>query len=347
MSADPARLALSIVIPLYRDQDALGPIFERCGAVMDKIEGGAELVLVDDGGLDAATPRAVTMARDFRHPVQVLRLARNFGQHPAVFAGLGASRGDVVVVLDSDLQYPPEDIPILLEAMDDEHPVVSGYRVDRQDPFPRKFITRFLTNYLNRRTGANMRDFGSMFRAYDRSTVELMLTFTERHRYVPAVVAWLGVPIKEVPISHQPRAEQGSRYRLSALVELTLDLITGYSVFPLRVVTAIGLVGSLIGLAATVGFALYRLIAGQGLTHTASAFAMVFFLMTVQLVLLALTGEYVGRVYTEAKGRPYFVIRDRYDTAGIAEEPPPPGEAQTGAQAGSQQELRGGTDREG
>jgi undecaprenyl-phosphate 4-deoxy-4-formamido-L-arabinose transferase len=308
--------ALSIVIPLYRDQDALAPIFERCGAVMDEIDGGAELVLVDDGGLDAATPRAVVMARDFRHPVQIIRLARNFGQHPAVFAGLAASRGDAVVVLDSDLQYPPEDIHLLLEAMDDEHPVVSGYRADRKDPFPRRFITHFLTSYLNKRTGAKLRDFGSMFRVYNRATVELMLTFTERHRYVPAVVAWLGVPIKEVPISHQARAVQGSRYRLSALVELTLDLITGYSVFPLRVVTAIGLLGSVVGLCATVGFALYRLIAGQGIADVTSAFALVFFLLTVQLVLLAMTGEYVGRVYTEAKGRPYYLVRDRYELCG-------------------------------
>jgi undecaprenyl-phosphate 4-deoxy-4-formamido-L-arabinose transferase len=323
--------ALSIVIPLYRDQDALVAIFERCGAVMDGIEGGAELVLVDDGGLDATTPRAVALAKQFRHPVQILRLARNFGQHPAVFAGLDASHGNVVVVLDSDLQYPPEDIRLLLGAMDDAHPVVSGYRADRQDPLARRLITRILTNYLNRRTGAKLRDFGSMFRAYDRATVELMLTFTERHRYVPAVVAWLGVPIKEVPISHQPRTAQGSRYRLSALVELTLDLITGYSVFPLRVVTALGVVGSIIGLAATVGFGIYRLTAGQSVSATTSAFALVFFLLAIQLIVLALTGEYVGRVYTEAKGRPYYLVRDRIsiprDDETVSREP---GSTETG-----------------
>lgn len=287
---------------------------------MDQIEGGAELVLVDDGGLDAATPRAVAMARKFRHPVQVVRLSRNFGQHPAVFAGLEASRGDVVVVLDSDLQYQPEDIHILLDAMDEDYPVVSGYRADRQDPFPRKYVTRFLTNYLNKRTGTKLRDFGSMFRAYNRETVELMLSFTERHRYVPAVVAWLGVPIKEVPISHQARAEQGSRYRFGALVELTLDLVTGYSVFPLRVVTLIGLFGSLVGLAAAVGFTVYRLIAGVGSAGAASAFALVFFLLTVQLILVAMTGEYVGRIYTESKNRPYYVVRDRYEIEGVDRE---------------------------
>jgi undecaprenyl-phosphate 4-deoxy-4-formamido-L-arabinose transferase len=305
-------IAVSIVIPLYRDQDALGAIFERCGAVMDKLNGRAELVLVDDGGLDATTPMALSRARQYRHPVQVVRLARNFGQHPAVFAGLSAAQGEVIVTLDSDLQYPPEDIPALIAAMDESHPVVSGYRADRQDPRMRRLITRALTRYLNRRTGAMLCDFGSMFRAYDRKTVDLMLTITERHRYVPGVVAWLGIPIKEIPISHQPRGENGSHYRLSALVDMTLDLITGYSVFPLRVVTAVGMGAAVVGLLATLGFAIYRIAVGEAVSGTTSAFALVFFLIAVQLLLLAAIGEYVGRVYTEAKGRPYFLVRDRY-----------------------------------
>jgi len=307
------RPQLSIVIPLYRDEDSLEAIFDRCGAVMDDVPGGAELVLVDDGGLDATTPRALARARGFRHPVQIVRLARNFGQHPAVFAGLSAATGQVIVTLDSDLQYPPEEIPTLLAAMDDDHPVVSGYRADRKDPMMRRVITRTLTRYLNRRTGATLRDFGSMFRAYDRATVELMLTLTERHRYVPAVVAWLGIPIREIPVSHHGRGAAGSRYRLPALVDMTLDLITGYSVFPLRVVTVIGMFAALIGLASTVGFTVYRIVAGEAVSGTTSAFALVFFLITVQLLLLAGIGEYVGRVYTEAKGRPYFLVRDHYD----------------------------------
>jgi undecaprenyl-phosphate 4-deoxy-4-formamido-L-arabinose transferase len=312
------RPVLSIVIPLYRDEDSLVPIFERCGAILDAYAPGSELVLVDDGGMDAATPRAVAMAEDYRHPVSVVRLARNFGQHPAVFAGLAESRGEVVVTLDSDLQYPPEDIPKLVREVTPETPVASGYRADRRDPWSRKLITGTLTGWLNSRTGANLRDFGSMFRAYDRATVDLMLQFTERHRYVPAVVAWLGVPITEVPIDHAPRGEAGSRYRLGALVDMTLDLITGYSVFPLRVVTAVGVLTSLVGFLFSVAFLLYRVAVGDGISGTVSAFALVFALSGVQLLLLAMVGEYVGRVYTEAKARPYFVVRDSHRLGGSA-----------------------------
>jgi undecaprenyl-phosphate 4-deoxy-4-formamido-L-arabinose transferase len=297
-----------VVIPLYHDEAALEEIFARCGRVMDAVEGGAELVLVDDGGLDRTTPRAVELARDFRHPTTVVRLSRNFGQHAAVFAGLAHARGSAIATLDSDLQYPPEDLPAMLAHLSPGYPVVSGYRANRQDPWSRRVITGALTRWLNRRTGANLRDFGSMFRVYDRATVDLMLTFTERHRYVPAVVAWLGVPIKEVPVAHAPRGTRGSHYRVATLVELMIDLITGYSVFPLRVLTALGLLGALAGFVATISFAIYRLVVGGGGAGTVSAFALLFALLTVLLLIVALVGEYVGRIYSEAKARPYYVV---------------------------------------
>jgi undecaprenyl-phosphate 4-deoxy-4-formamido-L-arabinose transferase len=299
---------LSLVIPLYRDEDALEQIFSRCERVLEEVDGGGELVLVDDGGFDRTTPRALELARTARHPTTVVRLARNFGQHAAVFAGLAHARGDAVATLDSDLQYPPEELPGMLRELSPEYPVVSGYRASRRDPFVRRTITRVLTRWLNRKTGVALRDFGSMFRIYDRPTVDLMLTFTERHRYVPAIVAWLGVPIKEVPIAHQARTERGSHYRIGGLVEMTLDLITGYTVFPLRVLTLLGLMASVLGFVGTVAFALYRLVVGAGGAGTVSAFALIFALLTVQLLIVALIGEYVGRVYSEAKARPYYVV---------------------------------------
>jgi len=302
------RPGLSLVIPLYRDEAALEQIFARCEPVLEAVEGGGELVLVDDGGLDRTTPRALELARALRHPTTVVRLARNFGQHAAIFAGFAHARGAAVATLDSDLQYQPEEIPALLRELSPQYPVVSGYRANRRDPFPRRAITRLLTRWLNHKTGARLRDFGSMFRVYDRATVDLMLTFTERHRNVPAIVAWLGVPVKEVPIAHQPRAERGTHYRIGALVEMMLDLVTGYAVFPLRALTTLGLAASLAGFLGTVGLALYRVLVGGGPSGTVSAFALIFALLTVQLLIVALIGEYVGRVYSEAKGRPYYVV---------------------------------------
>lgn len=320
--------ALSVVIPCYRDVAALPQIFEQLAPVLDGVAGGAELVLVDDGSGDGTAERAIELAREFPHPVSVVRLVRNFGQHPAVFAGLEHSRGSVVVTMDSDLQYPPEEIPRLMGELSPEFPVVSGYRAERRDPWPRRAITRVLTHWLNRQTKTRLRDFGSMFRAYDRSVVDRMLQVTERHRYVPAVVAWLGVPVKEVPVKHRARAEQGSRYRLGALVEMLLDLVTGYAVFPLRVVTFLGFIASMMGLIATLIFLVYRVVVGSGVSGTVSAFALLFFLAGVQLLIMALLGEYVGRIYTEAKGRPYYMVGDVTHNAPHAAGGPP---ARTGA----------------
>ncbi len=305
---DASPIGLSIVIPLYRDQDALAAIFQRCAPILDAQADGGELVLVDDGGLDLTTPRALELAQAFDHPTTVVRLARNFGQHPAIFAGLAYARGERVVTLDSDLQYPPEEIPKLLSELGSDYPVVSGYRLERQDPIVRRLITRILTRWLNKQTRTNLHDYGSMFRAYDRKTVDLMIRFTERHRYVPAVVAWLGVPIKEVPIRHAARNESGSRYRISTLVDMVLDLVTGYSVFPLRILSVLGLIASICGFIGTISFLVYRVVVGAGVSGTVSAFALVFALLGVLLLLVTLIGEYVGRIYSEAKARPYFVV---------------------------------------
>jgi undecaprenyl-phosphate 4-deoxy-4-formamido-L-arabinose transferase len=309
-------LGLSIVIPLYRDAEALPEIFTRCEPILAAQEDGGELVLVDDGGLDRTTPIALQLAESFPHPTTIVRLTRNFGQHPAVFAGLANARGERVVTLDSDLQYPPEEIPKLLDALGSEYPVVSGYRANRRDPPGRRLITRIITRWLNAQVNTDLRDFGSMFRAYDHRTVDLMLAFTERHRNVPAVVAWLGVPVKEVAVVHQPRGKRGSRYRLSMLIEMFFDLITGYSVFPLRLLTGIGLVGSLGGFVTAVGLFIYRVTVGSGGAGTVSAFALVFALLAVLLLLVAMMSEYVGRIYSEAKARPYYVVGAVHHTKG-------------------------------
>ena len=301
---------VSIVIPCYRDEAGMGQIFERLGPVLDDLCDRAELVLVEDGSPDRTGELAVEMAASFRHPTTVVRLARNFGQHAAVFAGFEHARGAVVVTMDSDLQYLPEEIPLLVEQLEGDYKVVSGYRANRRDPFPRSLITKGLTWWLARRTGTKIKDFGSMFRAYDRSVVDQLLRFQERRRLVTALVAWLGVPVKEIPVTHEARGEGGSRYRLRALVDMLLDLLTGYSTFPLRAVTVTALLAAMAGFGATLGLALYRVLVGGGGAGAVSAFALLFALVTVQLVLTAIVGEYIGRVYVEVKERPHFLVRE-------------------------------------
>lgn len=269
-----------------------------------------ELVLVDDGSNDGTSTLATELGRDYPFPTTVVRLVRNFGQHPAVFAGFEHCRGDVVVTMDSDLQYPPEEIPRLVGELSPEFPVVSGARSQRADPWARRVITRTLSRWLSRKTGSALSDYGSMFRAYERRVVDDLLRFREQRRFVPALVGWLGVPVKEIPVEHHARGERGSRYRLAPLVDMFLDLITGYATFPLRLVTVAGIVGAVLGMLATLSLLVYRIVVGQGPSGLVTAFALLFFLLGVQLFILGLMGEYIGRIYVEAKGRPYYLVGD-------------------------------------
>ena len=307
---------VSIVIPCFRDEDNIRTLLERLEPTIASIAGGAEVVLVDDGSPDLTGDRAIEEGARYPHPVTVVRLARNFGQHPAVFAGLAAARGSVVVTCDSDLQYPPDQIPVLLAALDDRHPVASGYREDRKDPLSRRMLTRLLTGWLGRRTGQELRDYGSMFRAYKRPVVDAMLQITEQHRFVPAIPSWLGFRVKEVPVQHAPRGEQGSRYRLSSLASLFLDLVTSYAVSPLRALSGVAALAAFLGFVATLAFTIYRIVLGDGVSGTVSAFALIFFLLAIQLLVLALMSEYVGRIFVETKRRPYYVVRSTVVAGG-------------------------------
>jgi len=302
--------SVSVLIPLYRDEQSIQPLLARLEPVLHELGDAAEVVLVDDGSPDRTGPVADALAREYPHPVTVVHLARNFGQHPAVFAGFEHCRGDVVVTMDSDLQYAPEDIPRLLGELSPEVSVVSGYRYGRADPWLRRIISTTLSRWLSRATGSQLRDYGSMFRAYDRSVVTQLLRFRERRRFVPALVGWLGVPVKEIPVPHEPRGAGGSRYRLGPLVDMFLDLITGYATFPLRILTVLGFAGAVLGFAASVSLLIYRIVSGTGPSGLVSAFGLVFFLLGVQLFIVGLIGEYVGRVYIEAKDRPYYIVRE-------------------------------------
>lgn len=307
---DVTNVEVSIVVPCYRDEQTLPTLFARLEPVVAALGRRVELVLVDDGSPDRTGAVAEELARSAPFPVTVVRLLRNFGQHAALFAGFGVSQGSIVVTMDSDLQYPPEEIGKLLAGLDDDFPVVSGYRRDRRDPSFRRLVTFVLGAWLRRQTNTTLRDFGSMFRAYDRRVVDRLNEFREQRRFVPALVAWLGVPVREIPVDHEPRGPAGSRYRFSALVDMLLDLVTGYSIFPLRSAVVLGLAGAGIGFAATTGFAVYRVVIGAGVSRLVSAFAAVFFLLGIQLLILALIGEFVGRIYTEARGRPYYIVRE-------------------------------------
>jgi undecaprenyl-phosphate 4-deoxy-4-formamido-L-arabinose transferase len=216
--------ALSVVVPCYRDEALLPRLLARLGPVLECWPGPAELVLVDDGSPDRTAERARALAAGAGHPLTVVRLARNCGQHAALMTGLEVSRGEVVVTLDSDLRYPPEQIAALTDPLSAESPVVAGVRVGRTDPRSRRAVTRLLSWWIGRRSGTHVRDVGCMFRAYERGVVEQLVALRDPRPFISAMTARLGVTVTEVPISETGDASE-TRYSRAALVRLFLDAI--------------------------------------------------------------------------------------------------------------------------
>ena len=297
----------SIVVPCYRDAANVENLVERLCAVLPP---DGELVLVDDGSRDGtlAAVRQATSHVLAGQTLTAVRLVRNVGQHGAVIAGMRTASGRVIVTLDSDLQYPPDEIETLTAALRDDVSIVCGVREERRDPMVRRAITGLLGWWIFRQTGQRLADAGSMFRAYDRRAVDLILAYPERRPYLPMMAAWLGIPVAEVAVRHEPRGEQGSRYRLSTLLDLVFDLVTGYALSPLRFISAIALTGAAAGFVTTFGLVLYRLLQGTGPSGLISVVAGLFFLQAVVLALLTTLAETVGRMYLDTRGHPRYVI---------------------------------------
>lgn len=309
--------AVSVVVPCYRDGESMAGLVAALTPVIASLPDGSELVLVDDGSPDATFVRACEETASTPFPTRVVRLARNFGQHAAVIAGLEHARCPRVVIMDSDLQYPPEEIPRLVDELGDGVHVAAGYREDRRDPPLRRLASRLLNRWISRRTGVQIRDVGCMFRAYDRVAVDLLLSMPERHKFLPALVAWLGLETVDVPITHAARSEQGSRYRWGPLLDLFFDIVTGYSTSPTRRLAVLGTLLAMVSFSATAVLLVYRLVVGAGVSGTITVFAVVFLLLGTQLLLTAVLAEYIGRIYAEAQQRPIHVVGTVVDRDGV------------------------------
>ena len=303
----------SVVIPLYNDASTLPLLHERVSAVMQSLGQPYEIVYVDDGSADDTfNIMSETHERDPFH-VRCIRLMRNFGQHPAVTAGFDHAAGEIIITLDSDLQNPPEEIPKLLDKLDEGYDVVTGWRQVRHDPWMRKLPSRFINWVIASTTGVKLHDYGCMLRVYRRHVVQLLNQCGESRRFITALTSWLGVSIAEVPVRHEAASLRGSRYNYRRLIRMTLDLVTGYSLVPIHLVTALGLVMASVGIAAGLFLLGWRIVFGVNPTGLSSFVALLLVLFGIQLAGMGVIGEYIGRIYTEVQGRPYYLIRTLLD----------------------------------
>ncbi len=305
---------ISVVIPVYNEQDNLDPLFSRLMAVMDRTGKPFEILFVNDGSRD----RSGAMLKEFhtRRPeqVRVIDFNGNFGQHMAIMAAFERCRGDVVVTLDADLQNPPEEIPKLLAAIDAGHDVVGGFRKNRKDTFFRKYASMLINAIRAKITNIRMKDQGCMLRAYRKNIVESIVASEETSTFIPALAYSYAADPAEVEVEHGARAAGESKYRLYDLIRLNFDLMTGFSVVPLQAFTLFGMVVSLFSTLFVIFLFIRRLIVGPEAEGVFTLFAILYFLVGVGIMGLGIIGEYIGRIYKEVRRRPRFVIRKVYET---------------------------------
>ncbi len=301
---------VSVVIPVYNESANLRALWQRLKPVMEGLGRPWEVVLIDDGSRDDSLDILRSIAEAEQGRVRVIELARNFGQHSAILAGFRHVRGDVVVTLDADLQNPPEDIPRLLDAIDQGNDVVGGWREERHDESWRRHASRLHNRLTSLIVGVPMHDYGCMLRAYRRHIVDTVVECDEKAAFVPALANSFARKVTEIRVGHSARAEGKSKYNLLRLANLSLNLITGFSLLPIQALSLTGLAIFVLDAAFAMLLLAHRLIYGpqqEGAMWT--LFSVLFLFVGLIFLALGLIGEYVGRIYIEVRRRPTYIVR--------------------------------------
>jgi undecaprenyl-phosphate 4-deoxy-4-formamido-L-arabinose transferase len=299
---------LSVVIPVYNEEDVLDALFARLYPALDALGISYEILFVNDGSRDRS-PAMLADQYEVRPDVtRVILLDGNFGQHRALLAGFAHTRGKRVVTLDADLQNPPEDIKLLLDEMDKGHDYVGSIRRQRNDSLWRHVASRLMNRTREKLTKIKMTDQGCMLRAYDRRIINTINRCRETHTFIPALAYSFSRSPAEVVVGHEERAAGESKYSLYSLIRLNFDLITGFSVVPLQWFSMVGMAISGLSGALFLLLAMRRLLLGPEVSGVFTLFALLFFLVGVALFGIGLLGEYIGRIYQEVRNRPRYMI---------------------------------------
>jgi polyisoprenyl-phosphate glycosyltransferase len=304
-------ITYSIIAPIYNEFENIPVLYKRVSEVMDTTGEPWEFVLVDDGCTDGSTDRIRELAaKDDR--VRPVIFARNFGHQIAVTAGMDYSRGDAVVIIDADLQDPPEVILELAKKWKEGYEVVYAVRSEREGETKFKLWTASLFyRLIYRITDVKIPLDTGDFRLIDRKVVNVMNGMREKHRFLRGMGAWVGFKQVGVEYKRAARYSGETKYPLKKMLRLALNAITGFSYFPLQIATYFGFISAGIAILAIPIIIILRLVGAthffEGQTTTLIA---VLFLGGVQLISLGILGEYIGRIYDEAKGRPLYIVRD-------------------------------------
>lgn len=313
-AAQHCSLDLSVVVPVFNEQENIALLIGEIHQSLGPLGKSYEIILVDDGSRDKSFSILQKMA-EADPALTLIRFRRNFGQTPAMQAGLDAARGAVVVMMDADLQNDPNDVGALLEKLDEGYDLVAGWRRDRKDAFINRKLPSMIANWLiSATTQVKLHDYGCTLKAMRGDLAKQLRLYGEMHRFIPAVAAFIGARIVELPVNHRPRRFGQSKYGIGRTLRVVLDLITvrfiqNYLTRPMQVFGLIGLLLLVLGVGINGWLAIEKLVMGHNLsTRPLLLLGVLLIVIGVQLLSLGLLADVVSRTYHEAQDlRPYFV----------------------------------------
>ena len=308
--------SVSVIIPVYNEAESLLTLQEALHKALDGRDFPWEVVYVDDGSLDQSLGILSEIAREDVDHVCVVQLRRNFGQTAAIAAGIDYAQGDILVLMDADMQNDPADIPMMLEKIKQGYDVVSGWRINRQDPFmTRKLPSRIANGLISRVTGVHLHDYGCTLKAYRREVITGFRLYGEMHRFIPAFAGWVGANIIEVPVNHHPRRYGKTKYGLERTIKVILDLFTvkflsSYANKPIYLFGGAGIVlftGSVLALLIII---IRKLWIGESMVRSPLLqMSTMLFILGFQSILLGLIAELLVRTYHESQAKPTYTVR--------------------------------------
>lgn len=315
------QVTLSVVAPCYNEEEVLHEFYERVSKVCrETCPDDYEIVLINDGSADATWPIIQTLAQKDPHVVGV-NLSRNFGHQAALTAGLEVCRGERVLIIDADLQDPPELLPQMMARLDQDIDVVYGQRTERQGETQfKKLSAAAFYRLLNRLIDIQVPVDTGDFRLVRRNVVDALLSMPESYRFIRGMVAWMGFRQEAFAYRREPRFAGTTKYPLRKMIRFSVDAITGFSILPLRFAFHLALV-ALLGSGLLALYILWSWLSLDVVHGWTSVMLTILLFGSAQLVILGVIGEYVGRTYMQAKGRPLYFIRDVYVGPGFSHQP--------------------------
>jgi glycosyltransferase involved in cell wall biosynthesis len=308
---------LSVIIPVFNEEANVEPVCREIRQTLEPLEKNFEIIFVNDGSNDNTRSTLDSLAQE-DDKIKVVHLRRNFGQTAAITAGVDHASGDVIVMLDGDLQNDPHDIPRLLKKLEENFDVCSGWRKTRRDNFFTRTVPSRIANMLiSVISGVRLRDYGCTLKAYRREVLLGVRLYGEMHRFIPVYAAWQGAKVTEIPVSHRPRIHGKSKYGLGRTFKVVLDLLVikfmaSFSQNPIYVFGGFGLVNCFLSLLTFTVMVYYKYLGGKSFVETPLPLvAVLFFLVGIISILMGFIAEVQMRTYYESQGKSTYIVGEK------------------------------------